>query len=242
MNLLTKIILIFLFASCVYFLYGQDCKAKVSIKTDIKDVNLFVDDIYIGQGNNFTTELNSGRHIIYITENFWKWNSKSLRDTINVIECKDIDLNYSLNNQQILNTDPQDVYVFKGDSLIGFSPLLLNKPSGEYTLEKPDYLTKTINYRDFVSGKKPKLEFVGQENSTRFYNTALFKVLVGTAIALGATTAYYKLEADKKFDEYQITGDQALLDQTDKYDVISGVTFVAMQINFGLILYLFLAD
>ena len=49
MNLLTKIILIFLFASCVYFLYGQDCKAKVSIKTDIKDVKLFVDDIYIGQ-------------------------------------------------------------------------------------------------------------------------------------------------------------------------------------------------
>jgi len=70
----------------------------------------------------------------------------------------------------------------------------------------------------------------------------LFKVLLGTAIALGATTAYYKLEADKNFDEYQVTGDPAALEQTDKYDLISGITFVAMQIDFGLILYLFLSD
>ena len=46
----------------------------------------------------------------------------------------------------------------------------------------------------------------------------------------------------KKFDEYQIVGDPALLDQTDKYDLISGITFTALQINFGLIIYLFLTD
>ena len=242
MNLLTKIILFLLFASCVHFSFGQVCKAKASIKTDIKDAKLFVDDVYLGRGNNFVTELDAGRHIIYITENFWKWNSKSLRDTINVFECKDISLNYSLDNQKILNTDPQDVYVFKGDSLIGFSPLILDHPLGNYTLEKPDYLTKTINIQEIASGEKPQLQFVGREKGESFYETTLFKVLVGTAIAFGASTAYYKLEADKKFDEYQITGNQDLLDQTDRYDVISGVTFVAMQINFGLILYLFLAD
>lgn len=67
-------------------------------------------------------------------------------------------------------------------------------------------------------------------------------MLQGTAIALGVTTAYYKLEADKSFDEYQLTGDPAALEQTEKYDLISGITFVAMQIDFGFILYLFLSD
>jgi len=242
MNLLSKIILVLSFTSCFYYLLGQDCKTKVSIQTDIQNAKLFIDDIFIADGNNFITELDSGRHIIHITDNLWKWSSKSIRDTINIIDCTDINLNYFLNDQKILDTDPQDVYVFKGDSLIGNTPLLLEQGQGDYLLEKSDYLTKTISFQEIASGEKPELQFVGQEKSESFYNTTLFKVLVGTALALGATTAYYKLEADKKFDEYQITGNPDLLDQTDRYDVISGVTFVALQINFGLILYLFLSD
>jgi hypothetical protein len=242
MNLLTKIILILSFISHFQFSLGQDCKATVSIKTDVDEVKLFVDDDYAGTGNNFLTELDSGRHVIFITENLWKWKSKSISVTINIFNCSDINLNYSLNDQKILNTEPQDVYVFKGDSLIGFTPLLLDQPQGKYTLEKPDYLQKNVSFQEIASGEKPELQFIGQEEGESFYETTLFKVLVGTALALGATTAYYKLEADKKFDQYQITGNPELLDQTNRYDVISGVTFVAMQINFGLILYLFLSD
>jgi hypothetical protein len=242
MNLLTKVTLILSFAFCIHSSFGQDCKAKVSIKTDVKDTKLFVDDVYIGMGNNFITELDSGKHIIYITENFWNWNSKSIKDTLSIFNCSDINLNYSLNDQKILDTNPQDVNVFIGDSLIGFTPLLLDQQQDNYTLEKPNYLQKNVSFQDIASGKKPELQFIGQEKGKSFYETTLFKVLVGTAIALGATTAYYKLEADKKFDEYQITGDPELLDQTNQYDVISGVTFVVMQINFGLILYLFLSD
>jgi hypothetical protein len=61
-------------------------------------------------------------------------------------------------------------------------------------------------------------------------------------VALGVTTAYLKLEADDKFAEYKITGDPALLEQTNKLDTLSAVTFVALQINFGAIIYLFLVD
>ena len=241
MNLLTKIIFILTFASCVHFTFSQNCKAKVSIKTDVEDAKLFLDDIYIGDGNDFITELDSGKHIIHI-ENLWMWNSKSIIDTINIYDCNDVNLNYSFNDKKILDTDPQDAYVFKRDSLIGFTPLLLKQGQGEYLLQKPDYSDKKIYFEEISSVEKPKLEYVGVEKSESFYNTALFKVLVGTALALGATTAYYKLEADNKFDEYQITGNPDLLDQTDRYDIISGVTFAALQINFGLILYLFLSD
>jgi len=242
MNLLTKIILILSFASCIHSTFGQDFKVKVSIKTDIEDSKIFVDDVFVCRGNNFITELDSGIHIIHITENSWKWKSKSIRDTLNIFDCKDVNLNYSFHEEKILDTDPQDVYVFQGDSLIGFTPLLLEQPQGEYTLEKPNYLQKNVNFKKITSGERPELQYVGPEKGESFYETALFKVLVSTVVALGATTAYYKLEADKKFDEYQITSNPDLLDQIDRYDVISGVTFVTMQINFGLILYLFLSD
>ena len=242
MNLLTKIVLILSFTSYAHFVLAQNCKAKVSIKTSDQNTKLFLDDTYVGHGNNFITELDSGKHIIHITENLWKWNSKSVSDTINIFDCNDVNLNYSISDKKILDTDPQDVYVFKGDSLIGFTPLLLEQGQGEYLLEKPDYSDKTIYFEEISSFGKLKLQYIGMEKSESFYNTALFKVLVGTALALGATTAYYKLEADKKFDEYQITGNPDLLVQTDRYDVISGITFTALQINFGVILYLFLSD
>jgi len=75
-----------------------------------------------------------------------------------------------------------------------------------------------------------------------FFDKTLFKILIGTMVALGVTTAYLKLEADDKFAEYKITGDPALLEQTNKLDTLSAVTFVALQINFGTIIYLFLVD
>jgi hypothetical protein len=128
------------------------------------------------------------------------------------------------------------------DSLIGFTPLLLENNFQNLLLQKPDYADHIITQQDIASGVKPELEFIGQLKGENFYESTLFKVLIGTAIALGATTAYYKLEADKSFDDYQITGDSASLDQTEKYDLISGITFVALQIDFGLILYLFLTD
>lgn len=242
MNLLIKIILILSLTSSFYYLHGQDCKAKVSIQTDIDNAKLFIDDIFVDNGNHFIIELDSGIHTINIIDDIWKWNSKSIIDSLNIIDCSDLNLKYSFKDQILLDTDPQDVYVFKSDSLIGFTPLLLDQGKGEYILKKTDYLTKNISFQEISSGEKPELQFVGEEKSEIFYNTTLFKVLVGTALALGATTAYYKLEADKKFDEYQITGNPDLLEQTDRYDLISGATFVALQINFGLILYLFLSD
>ena len=61
-------------------------------------------------------------------------------------------------------------------------------------------------------------------------------------VALGATTAFFKLKADNRYDEYRQSGDPSLLDQTNRLDLVSGITFVALQINFGLIIYFFLVD
>ncbi|MEJ2103943.1 MAG: hypothetical protein P8X47_05120 [Ignavibacteriaceae bacterium] len=229
--------------SSIYWItIAQDCKATFSIQTNDDSAKLFIDGEFFSKGNNFIAELDTGLHTIELQRDLWKWNSNPIRDTINVTECKNYERKYSFENKILFDTNPQDVYVFENDSLIGFTPLLIEPIDKSVTLKKPDYASLTTSAKDIELGVKPVLQFVGHEQKEDFYETTWFKVLVSTAVALGATTAYYKLEADKKFDEYQITGDPALLDQTDKYDVISGVTFVAMQINFGLILYLFLAD
>jgi hypothetical protein len=221
---------------------GQDCKAKVTIRTDVENANLFVNDIYKSEGNEFKLDLEPGYYEIRIVEDFKIWNANKLEDTLRIDNCNDLIINYTLRKEILLDSNPQNVYVRESDSLIGFTPLLLENNFETLSLQKPGYADEIISNQEVSAGVKPELEFIGQIKGESFYESTLYKILLGTAIALGATTAYYKLEADKNFDEYQLTGDPAALEQTDKYDLISAVTFVALQIDFGLILYLFLTD
>ena len=222
--------------------YSQECKADIYIQCDIENVNIMIDDSLYGVGKSFHTQLELGKYFIRILENSGRWDAKSFSDTLIINECKKFDLNYKFQSEQLLNTDPQDVYVFMNDSLIGFTPLFIPQSSGRILLKKAEYSDKNISFSDLQNNQLIKLDYLGAEPKVNFVSSIWFKFLIGSAIAFGATTAYYKLEADEKYGEYQITGDPELLEETDKYDIISGVTFVAMQINFGLIIYFLLTE
>jgi len=243
MNSLNKnilaIIFLLIFSSNIY---SQECKADVYFISDIENVHIIINDSLYGVGKSFNTQLETGEYIVRILENSDRWDAKSFEDTLIIIECRKIELNYKFHSEQLLNTDPQNVYVFMNDSLIGFTPMFIKQSSANILLKKDEYSDKNISFSDLKNNQLIKLDFIGSEPKTNFVSSIWFKFLIGSAIALGATTAYYKLEADEKYTEYQITGDPELLEQTDKYDIISGVTFVALQINFGLIIYFLLTE
>jgi hypothetical protein len=240
MSLLTEFFIFVFIYSAV--LSAQDCRATISLQTNNKNSALFIDDKFFAKGENIVIELDTGNYKIRIIEDLKKWNAEIISDTLRIVDCNKVSLNCNFKNKTIIDSNPQDVYVNNGDSLLGFTPILVDKNFVELYLSKPGYSNKIVSTEEVNSGNKPELTFLGEVKDESFYNTTLFKVLVGTAIALGATTAYYKLEADKKFDEYQVTGDPGLLDQTDRYDIVSGISFVALQINVGLIIYFFLSD
>jgi hypothetical protein len=222
--------------------FPQDCEIHLTIISDIENVNIFIDDSLAGTGKNFSANLSTGRHKIVVLENSDRWDSKTFIDSLNLTDCNDITLQYNFNKKVLLNTEPQDAYVFNNDSLIGYTPLLIPMELNNIRLEKNGFENKIIGYSDFGINKPVKLNYVGEYDDGNFFDKTLFKILIGTMVALGATTAYLKLEADDKFAEYKITGDPALLEQTNKLDTLSAITFVALQINFGTIIYLFLVD
>ena len=242
MNLLIKILLANLLVVFISQSYTQDCSAKLKIISDLDEVSIYINNKYAGSKADFEIDVKLGIYNVKVIENSNKWNAKSFSDTIEVTDCSEFILNYYFNDEILLDTDPQNVYVFSNDSLLGYTPLYINQNFNSLLLEKPDYLSKKITIDEINLNEKIKLDFNGEETDGSFYGTTVFKVLVGTAIALGAATAYFKLEADDRFEEYKITGDPELLNQTDRLDLISGISFVALQINFGLIIYLFLSD
>jgi hypothetical protein len=243
MNLLNKIfftLLIFLLLTPKN--YAQDCFADLIIESDIEVVEIFINNISVGVGSMFSIELKKGDYVVTVNENSDRWDAGSFTDTLHITECIKIKLNYNFRSKVLLDTEPQNVSVFNSDSLIGFTPLFIPANLEKVYMQKSGYLGKEVFPEEIYSSQIITLDYIGKERKESFFEGTLFKILVGSAVLLGASTAYFKLEADKKFDEYIITGDRKLLDQTNRFDVISGVTFVAMQINFAFIIYSFLTD
>jgi len=191
MSLFIKI----LFALVIFIavnVFPQDCEVHLTIISDIENVNLFIDDSLAGSGKNINVTLSKGRHKIVALENSDRWDAKTFIDSLNITDCKDITLQYKFKNKVLLNTEPQDVYVFSNDSLIGHTPLLIPMELNNIRLEKNGFESKIISYSDFGINDPVKLNFTGEYDDGNFFDKTLFKILIGTMVALGVTTAYLK--------------------------------------------------
>jgi len=242
MNLLNKITLIFVIIISVNNLNAQDDKTNIFIQTNVDSAGLFIDNNFIGVGNKFNVQKVAGIYTITLVENLSNWNAEVINDTIIVENKQEIFRNVNFKDEKLINTKPEDVRVFESDSLIGFTPLLLDNEFKNLTLEKPDYVNLSVIPEEISGGQIPELKFNGEPSKKEFYGSTLFSILLGTAIALGAASANYKLEADNLYEQYKISGDPGLVDNIDQYDGQSAGTFIAMEICIGALIYFFLAD
>lgn len=239
MNLFNKIILFISLLSLTG--YAQDCLNVLKINSDIEEVNIYLNDSLISLNGEVEIEIDDGEYILTAEENSEKWNAKTFSDTIKIMGCENKIINYYFSSETLIETIPADAYVFANDSLIGFTPIKVPNDFQELRISKPGFVEQKIFLNDY-SPKLVKLDFNGIIKSEPFVNTTMFKVLTGSAIVLGAVTAYFKLKADDKFDEYRFSGDKKFLDDTNRYDTISGISLALFQINFGYIIYRFLAE
>jgi hypothetical protein len=125
-----------------------------------------------------------------------------------------------------VNMLPQNVTACGGDTVKvnTFAPKVIKKYPLE-NMQKPEIFINEYEQR--------------KENFTSSY---LFKGLITGAVALGVTAAYYKMKADDRFDKYNRLKEQKFLDETRKFDWISGISFSALQINLGFLIYFFLIE
>ena len=242
MNLLIKIIILIEFVSSFCFLHAQTNGGSLNIQTNVDSAGLFIDDKFIGIGNDFQVEIESGSHVLHLAESIRIWNAEVIKDTINITSSGSLNREYNFKSQVLINSIPENARVFETDSLVGFTPVLLEAGFSELKLEKPNYSSLLVTSEEISAGNIPELKFVGEQPSQQFYGSTLFYALLGSAIAFGATTAYNKLKADDLYDEYRITGDQGLIDNIEHYDNQSAWTLVAMELCIGAMIYFFLTN
>ncbi|MBU2494727.1 MAG: hypothetical protein KJ571_19055 [Bacteroidetes bacterium] len=240
MNKIKSALFIILFLPQI--ISAQDCKSYVTIESDNSDLLIFVNDIYEGNGK-VELELFVGKYIIKIKEPGFRWDARSIEKEISVDECgSNYDFKINLGKEYILNTNPSDASVFNSDSLIGYTPIYIPDDIKTILIKKDNFKPRRINITELPSLKPVSLDFTGEIKNKSFAESPYFEILVGTALGIGAVAAYYKIQADQSFDQYEKTKDQKYLDETNRYDNYSGIAFAALQINFGTLIYFLLSD
>ena len=235
-----KILLVFFLL--IQLSYAQNCKPVVEINAGNSDLLIFVDNKYIGNGNVKTT-LEKGTHKIKIKEPGIRWDARSVTKEISIDNCEhEYDFTIRLEDEVLLKTNPEDVYVYEENKLLGNTPLLISRNIETINLKKEDYKPRTLKLSDFSGTSPVKLDFTGELKTKSFTETPYFGILIGTAVGLGAIAAYYKIQADQSYDKYEETKQQKYLDDTKHFDNVSGIAFGALQINFGALIYFLLSD
>lgn len=239
------ILILFLFLSVrAQEINTGDCKPELSVETDMNQAIIFINGRIAGKGE-LDSAVEKGKYVVTVKENIDSWNAKVFTDTILVYECREYSFNYKFNSLIYLKTEPQDVYIYRSDSLFGHTPIFINRSDfigNSFELRKPGYDNKVISLGDIENSSIVKLNYIGKEYGKSFYEKDIFKILIGGIIILGGTTAYFKLKADEEFDNYQSRGSMRSLYATRRYDLISGISFAALQVNFGVLIYYFLFD
>ncbi|MGE5679958.1 MAG: hypothetical protein ACM34K_03680 [Bacillota bacterium] len=235
------IVLIFILPA-LRLMAQEECTSKLHIRSSDSLAIIFLDDFKAGQGS-VLLDVKKGKHILKARSSSRQWNAEELIDTIYINDCginKQFDLSFKRNIY--INSNPSNAEVFYKDSLIGTTPLYLTSDIKKVDLKKKDYRGISIDTGQLSESSVIKMDFIGKKNGESFLKTNMFKILIGSALILGGTAAYYKLRANDYFDDYNLTGNKKALDQTNKFDTISGIAFGALQVDFGVILYYLLTE
>jgi len=235
---MTKIIfIIFLFTIIIY---SQENNGIISIElTNDNSVVILNDSLYFFE--TFKEEFPFGDYKLIVKENKNEWGShfKKYSFTLNE-ENNSFHKIINIENKVFVDSYPSDAKVSVNDSTIGYTPISFSLSSSNILITKENYLPQKLLSPKEINYVKLESNFIKGNKS--FLETYLFETLIGTAVAFGATAAYFKIKADNKYDEYIKFRDKSLLDQTEKLDLISGTAFGLLQINIGALIYFFLND
>lgn len=233
MKSLIKIIFVFVLSISAY---SQDCDSKLLLKTDISNFRVFINDS-LEYKDQYEFELAKGFYNILVMEDSDRWNAGSFSDSFFIDSCETKELILQLSSDVLIDSEPLDVQVFAGDSLLGYTPIFIPKYFDTVTLKKIGYSEKEIVIDERFSKMNASLDFIGEPKKENFFDKPLSKVLIGSMLVLGAASAYFKIKADNNYDEFLRTGDVSYKDRTNEFDMISGVSLGLTQINFGFLIY-----
>ncbi len=222
--------------------FAQDCKSILEIETNRDSSLIFINDHLIGYGK-IRTEVPTGKYFITVKENIFRWNEHEINDSVNIKLCnKEYLISYNLFDKLFIDSRPQDASIYIYDSLMARTPNFVNVNEFQTVSLRKNGLSKSIHSKELSAYNTIPLDIPVKEKNEIFSESDWFKVLVGTASVFGAVSAYFKIKADNRYDDYLKSKDPKKLNEVNRFDLYSGIAFGLLQINFGYLIYKFLIE
>jgi hypothetical protein len=163
-------------------------------------------------------------------------------------------------NYSVINSIPQNAAVYFNGSYTGNTPYRFLPQAVDSGIDVTVKMNNFVDYSFHVNKSElpynktisliPKNKNAGlkeklvMENKNNFFNTPRkpIPIFISALVSTGgaALSIVYKTLANKRYDEYLFSGDRSKLDQTKKYDLISGVGLAAFQVGFTSLIYFLL--
>lgn len=221
---------------------AQDCKSILEIETNRDSSLIFINDHLVGYGK-IRTEVTTGKYFITVKENIFRWNEHEINDSVNIKLCdKEYLISYNLFDKLFIDSRPQDASIYIYDSLMARTPNFVNVNEFQTISLRKNGLSKSVHSKELSAYNTIPLELPVTNKNEIFSESDWFKVLVGTATVFGAVSAYFKIKADNRYDEYLKSKDPKKLNEVNRFDLYSGISFGLLQINFGHLIYKFLIE
>lgn len=219
---------------------------------------VLVDGTLMGRTPLQLDTLAAGTHIVrLLNPDSSSWFTDNITDTISVERGQHPVLSYTLPHRYFINTIPSGAGVYTGDSLVGETPAMIESsslpPGTMLTVRKAGYLSASVSLRGIQGGsvllplapsggsEAEKSLFAAAEVGPEKSSLPLF-ITGAAAVIFGTAAAYFKVQADRKNDEYLLSGDAALAAERNRLDSWAATCTVTMQVNVGIFIYFLLAN
>jgi hypothetical protein len=230
--------------------------ATITIETDQPGAKVFLDGDSVGTTPLRLTLTQGGkRQLRLVPRGATNWLIDPVNDTIDVDVLSgrgtEHTLRYAFSSKVLLVSTPAEAEVWRGDSLIGTTPLVVQRSYTPLLLRKMGYADTTLDISQVPAGiLKASLQKVWKStpdesifkdaeesrSSLRLYITG------ATTVIAGATSAYFKVKADNLYSQYVRTRDPSQLAEVNRLDTAAGIALAATQLSLGLFAYFMLSE
>ncbi|MDT8324275.1 MAG: hypothetical protein RRA94_09195 [Bacteroidota bacterium] len=147
----------------------------------------------------------------------------------------------------LLRSLPHGARVFRGDTLLGVTPLRVDAASGSLRVdalgyEGVDWDPASTTRSEYLLLLQPLGDGM-RAGSVEYRGSGLrlppVDVLLpaGAGLLAGVAAVIFKQKADAQYADYLATGEEELLSQTKKYDIYAGISLALLQLGLAYFIY-----
>jgi len=226
----------------------------VSFRSITDGVKVFVDTIYIGTIPIENIVVTEGTHLVrYIHPDSMNWLYPAVVETVVINSREHIDKKVDFSHRCVVRSEPYGACVQYRDSIIGTTPLILSVTSKNYLIKlskngfKDEIIPLSISGGEFSVKLEPvegsevsQASFLATKEQLGFSSSVY--IATGSAVLSGATAAYFKIRADRFYEDYRRTNSGATLDKVRRLDTLSGISLAATEISLFILSYYLLSQ